>query len=125
MKISRYIPSVLSLGVIAALSAAVPVQAAPADQSMPQAQVIQVAQTQPGYWHGYHGSRAERPGTRLHDGYWYPDAAFGVDRQTTGSITESPMQPQPPMQQMHRQTYCQGTFGGTNGDGSMPCGNEW
>jgi hypothetical protein len=87
--------------------------------------VIQVAQTQPGYWHGYHGSRTERPGTRLHDGYWYPDAAFGVDRQTTGSIGERPMQPQPPMQQMQRQAYCQGTFGGTNGDGSMPCGNEW
>ncbi len=125
MKISRYIPSVLSLGVIAALSAAAPVQAAPVDQSAQPAQVIQVAQTQPGYWHGYHGSRTERPGTRRHDGYWYPDAAFGVDRQTTGSITERPMQPQPPMQQMHRQAYCQGTFGGTNGDGSMPCGNEW
>ncbi len=127
MKISRYIPSVLSLGVIAALSAAAPVQAAPVDQSAQPAQVIQVAQTQPGYWHGYHGSRTERPGTRRHDGYWYPHAAFGVDRQTTGSIGERPMQPQmqPPMQQMHRQAYCQGTFGGTNGDGSMPCGNEW
>jgi hypothetical protein len=29
------------------------------------------------------------------------------------------------VQPMHRQTYCQGTFGGTNGDGSMPCGDGW
>jgi hypothetical protein len=49
MKISRYIPSVLSLGVIAALSGAVPVQAAPVDQSVQQASVVQVAETQPGY----------------------------------------------------------------------------
>ena len=124
MKISRHIPSVLSLGLIAALSAAMPVQAAPAGSSMQQASVVQVAQTQPGYWNGYRGSRTERPGTRRHtDGYWYPDAAFGIDRQTTGSITQRPVPTQ--MQPMHSQTYCQGTFGGTNGDGSMPCGNGW
>ncbi len=120
MKMSRYISSALPLGALLALSVVAPVQAAPAQPPLPEASIVEVAQAQPGYWHGYHGSRIEHPGTRRHsDGYWYPDAAFGVDRQTTGSISAAPVQP------MHRQTYCQGTFGGTNGDGSMPCGDGW
>jgi hypothetical protein len=118
MKISRYIASTIPIGAILALSIVVPAQAAPVQPPLPEASIVQVAQTQPGYWHGYHGSRTEHPGTRRHsDGYWYPDAAFGVDRSTTGSIINSPAKP------MQRQTYCQNTFGGTNGDGSMPCDN--
>jgi hypothetical protein len=56
---------------------------------------------------------------RHSDGYWYPLAAFGIDTGTTGSIGARPATAVP----MHRQTYCQSTFGGTNGDGSMPCDN--
>lgn len=123
MKISGYISRAMPLGAILAIAIVAPAQAALAqaattEPQLPDTQVIQVAQTQAGYWHGYRGSRTERPGTRRHsDGYWYPQAAFGVDTGTTGSISNSPVRP------MQRQTYCQGTFGGTNGDGSMPCDN--
>ncbi|WP_160007011.1 surface protein [Rhizobium sp. 18055] len=119
MKISRSILSSISVGAILALSIVGPAAAA-VQPPLPGTSVVQVAQVKApvGYWHGYHGSRTERPGTRRHsDGYWYPDAAFGVDPGTTGSITSNPVRP------MQRQTYCQSTFGGTNGDGSMPCNN--
>jgi hypothetical protein len=118
MKISGYIARAIPLGAVLALSLVAPVQAAPAQPLLPAASVVQVAETQAGHWHGYQGSSTERPGTRRHsDGYWYPQAAFGVDPGTTGSIGNTPVRP------MQRQTYCQNTFGGTNGDGSMPCDN--
>ncbi len=121
MKILRFGPSALAVGVLLALSSMAPAQAAP-DQSMPLPGGANVEQVQlnasAGHWHGYRGTRTERPGTRRYsDGYWYPLAAFGVESGTTGSIGTRPVRP------MQRQTYCQGTFGGTNGDGSMPCDN--
>lgn len=107
------------LGTVLAFATIDPVMAAPAQpMPLPAASNVEMAQNGVGYWHGYRGSRTERQGTRLHDGYWYPLAAFGVESGTTGSIS-SPARPMP------RQTYCQNTFGGTNGDGSMPCDNGY
>ena len=73
----------------------------------------------PGWYGGYRGYSYYRPGYRHYNGYWYPLAAFGVEGGTTGSIGTQPARP------MQRQTYCQNTFGGTNGDGSMPCDNGY
>jgi hypothetical protein len=113
----------LPLGALLALSFA-PAQAAPLQQlPLPSTTNVELVQYNPHavYWHGYRGSRVEKPGMRRHsDGYWYPLAAFGVDTGTTGSIGVRAPAPVAP-----RHTYCQSTFGGTNGDGSMPCGDEW
>ena len=123
MKMLRFASTALTAGALAALSCIVPAQAAPV-QSVPLSTPANIELVQykphPAYWHGYQGSRTERPGMRRHsDGYWYPLAAFGVDTGITGSIGARPA----PAVPMHRQTYCQSTFGGTNGDGSMPCDN--
>ncbi|WP_082519769.1 surface protein [Rhizobium sp. Root1220] len=116
MKMLRVASSTLSLGALLALSA-VPVQAMP---TLPTISNVAMVQSGVGHWHGYRGSRTERPGTRRYaDGYWYPFSAFGVAAGTTGSIVRHPAKP------IQRQTYCQGTFGGTNGDGSMPCDNGY
>ncbi len=125
MKIFSFASTALPLGALVALSCFAPAQAAPV-QPVPLSTSanIEMVQYKPhvGYWHGYQGSRTERPGMRRHsDGYWYPLAAFGVDTGTTGSIGTRPATAVP----MHRQTYCQSTFGGTNGDGSMPCDNGY
>lgn len=123
MQMLRFASTALPAGALAALSCIVPAQAAPV-QSVPLSTPANIELVQykphPAYWHGYQGSRTERPGMRRHsDGYWYPLAAFGVDTGTTGSIGARPAAAVP----MHRQSYCQSTFGGTNGDGSMPCDN--
>ena len=122
MKISNFVP-VLSAGALLALAFIAPVHAAPMQQvpfrSASNVEMVQYNQ-RAGYLNGYRGTRTERPGTRRgSDGYWYPLAAFGVEGGTTGSIGSQPVRP------MQRQTYCQNTFGGTNGDGSMPCGNGY
>lgn len=122
MKISNFVP-VLSAGALLALAFIAPVHAAPMQQvpfrSASNVEMVQYNQ-RAGYLNGYRGTRTERPGTRRgSDGYWYPLAAFGIEGGTTGSIGSQPVRP------MQRQTYCQNTFGGTNGDGSMPCGNGY
>lgn len=115
--------STLSAGTLLALASITPVQAAPVQQvPLPGASNVEMVQynQRAGHLNGYRGSRTERPGTRRGpDGYWYPLAAFGVEGGTTGSIGTQPARP------MQRQTYCQNTFGGTNGDGSMPCDNGY
>jgi hypothetical protein len=115
--------SALSAGALLALMPVAPIRAAPVQQvplsSASNLEMVQYNQ-RAGYLNGYRGTRTERPGTRRgQDGYWYPLAAFGVEGGTTGSIGNQPARP------MQRQTYCQNTFGGTNGDGSMPCGNGY
>jgi hypothetical protein len=125
MKIFSFASTALPLGALVVLSCIAPAQAAPV-QPLPLSTSanIETVQYKPhaAYWHGYQGSRTERLGMRRHsDGYWYPLAAFGVDTGTTGSIGTRPATAVP----MHRQTYCQSTFGGTNGDGSMPCDNGY
>lgn len=123
MKMSRIAFPAASLGAFLAIATCGPAMAQqmPVPSAAPTAGTMEMAQNtqQPGYWHGYRGSRTERAGTRLHDGYWYPLAAFGVEPSTTGSIGSPMARP------MQRQTYCQNTFGGTNGDGSMPCDNGY
>ncbi len=122
MKTSKF-ASALSAGVLLLLSAMTPVQALPLQEAaLLGASNVEIAQNnqRAGYWNGYRGLRTERAGTRRGpDGYWYPLAAFGVEGSTTGSIRNQPVRPMP------RQTYCQSTFGGTNGDGSMPCDNGY
>ncbi len=123
MKLSRF-ASALSAGTLLALASIAPVQAAPVQQvplpSASNVEMVQYNQQRAGYLNGYRGSRTERAGTRRGpDGYWYPLAAFGVEGGTTGSIGSQPVRP------MQRQTYCQNSFGGTNGDGSMPCDNGY
>jgi hypothetical protein len=123
MKMLKFAFAALPLGALIALSSVVPVHATPIPQVWPSgASNVEMVQykSQAGYWHGYRGSRTERPGTRRHsDGYWYPLAAFGAEPGTTGSIGTQRVVP------MQRQTFCQNTFGGTNGDGSMPCDNGY
>lgn len=112
--------SVLSAGGLLALVSIAPVQAAPVQQvPLPSASNVEMVQynQRAGHLNGYRGTR---PGTRRGpDGYWYPLAAFNVEGGTTGSIGTQPVRP------MQRQGYCQNTFSGTNGDGSMPCDNGY
>jgi len=122
MKISSFVPA-LSAGALLTLASITPVQAAPVQQvPLPSASNVEMVQysQRAGHLNGYRGTRTERPGTRRGpDGYWYPLAAFGVEGGTTGSIGNQPVRP------IQRQTYCQNTFSGTNGDGSMPCDNGY
>lgn len=121
MKMFRFACVAFPLGALLSLSGVVPANALPAAPGLrPAVADVQLVQykPQPGYWHGYRGSRTELPGTRRHsDGLWYPLAAFGIDPGATGSIGAREAMPK------QREGYCQNTFGGTNGDGSMPCDN--
>lgn len=123
MKVLKLAPSAVALSALLALSSIVPAQAAPVQQTnIPVPSNVEMVQYKghAGYWHGYRGSRTERPGTRRHsDGYWYPLAAFGVEAGTTGSIVAKPMnRPEP-------KTMCNPTFTGSIGPGSMPCDNGY
>ncbi|MBW9112231.1 surface protein [Rhizobium cauense] len=122
MRTSRFASS-LSASALLVLASVTFADAAPVPREppLPSASSVETVQyrQQAGYLNGYRGSRTERAGTRrASDGYWYPLAAFRVDPGTTGSIGA---QPRP----MQRHPYCQNTFGGTNGDGSMPCDNGY
>jgi len=123
MKVLKLAPSVAALSALLALSSIVPAQAAPVQQAdIPIPSNVEMVQYKghAGYWHGYRGSRTERPGTRRHsDGYWYPLAAFGVEAGTTGSIVRKPVN------RPERKTMCNSTFGGSIGPGSMPCDNGY
>jgi len=123
MRMFSLAPSTVALGALLALASIVPAQAGPVQMlSAPGVSDVKMVQYKPhaGTWHGYQGSRTERPGTRRHsDGYWYPLAAFGVEAGTTGSIIREPVnRPTPP-------TMCNPTFGGSIGPGSMPCDNGY
>ncbi|MFC5759878.1 cell surface protein [Rhizobium sp. GCM10022189] len=123
MKMLNLAPSAFALSALLALSSTVPALAAPVQQVRipvpPNVEMVQY-KAHAGYWHGYHGFRTERPGTRRHsDGYWYPLAAFGVEAGTTGSIVRQPVnRPEP-------QSMCNPTFSGSIGPGSMPCDNGY
>ncbi|MGR9169773.1 cell surface protein [Rhizobium sp. KDH_Rht_773_N] len=123
MKMLNLAPSAFALSALLALSSTVPALAAPVQQVRipvpPNVEMVQY-KAHAGYWHGYHGFRTERPGTRRHsDGYWYPLAAFGVEAGTTGSIVRQPVnRPEP-------QPMCNPTFSGSIGPGSMPCDNGY
>jgi hypothetical protein len=123
MNILQVGASTVALGALVALASIVPAQAAPVQQGLlPGSSNVEMVRdsARAGYWHGYRGFRTERPDTRRHnDGYWYPLAAFGAESGSTGSIVRQPVVPQQP------RTYCQNSFGGTNGDGSMPCDNGY
>jgi hypothetical protein len=125
MKKLSFASTALAAGALAALSCIAPVQAAPVRLvPVSTSPNIEMVQYKTHAWHGYQGSRTERRGTRRHsDGYWYPLAAFGVDTGSTGSIGTRPAAAAPVQRQ--RPAYCQSTFGGTNGDGSMPCDNGY
>ena len=123
MKMLNLAPSAFALSALLALSFTAPALAAPVQQARipvpSNAEMVQY-KAHAGYWHGYHGFRTERPGTRRHsDGYWYPLAAFGVEAGTTGSIVRQPVnRPEP-------KTMCNPSFSGTIGPGSMPCDNGY
>ncbi|CAN7148860.1 cell surface protein [Rhizobium leguminosarum] len=122
MKMFRLAPSTAALGALLVLAAIAPAQAAPV-QTVPPPAVSDVKMVQykahAGTWHGYHGFRTERPGTRRHsDGYWYPLAAFGVEAGTTGSVRRPVNRPAAP-------GMCNSKFSGSIGPGSMPCDNGY
>jgi hypothetical protein len=123
MKMLHLASTAIALSALLALSSTVPALAAPVQENRisvpPNVEMVQY-KAHAGYWHGYRGSRIERPGTRRHsDGFWYPLAAFGVAADTTGSIVREPLnRPEP-------QTMCNQTFSGTIGPGSMPCDNGY
>ncbi|MBB3562210.1 cell surface protein [Sinorhizobium sp. B11] len=123
MKMFTLVPSAIALSALLALSSIVPALAAPVQQARnPVASNQEMVQykVHAGYWHGYHGFRTERPGTRRHsDGYWYPLAAFGVEARTTGAIVRQPLNRTEP------KTMCNPAFSGTIGPGSMPCDNGY
>ncbi len=123
MKMLLLAPSAIAFSALLALSTTVPALAAPVLQNQtPVPSNVEMVQykAHAGYWHGYHGTRTERPGTRRHsDGFWYPLAAFGVAADTTGSIVREPLnKPESP-------TMCNPTFSGSIGPGSMPCDNGY
>ncbi|RUM02767.1 cell surface protein [Rhizobium chutanense] len=123
MKMFRLAASTAALSGLLALASIVPAQAAAVQMVRPPDVAAEnIAQFKPhaGIWHGYHGFRTERPGTRRHsDGYWYPLAAFGVEAGATGSIIRQPVN-RPAVPEM-----CNPTFSGSIGPGSMPCDNGY
>jgi hypothetical protein len=70
---------VAALGTALGLAAIAPAEAMPnAAPNVEQSTDVQQAKVvvKLGYWNGHRGYRYRRPGYRLHNGFWYPPAAF-------------------------------------------------